>query len=182
MPATIAFLRAINVGGHTVKMDTLRQLFRGLGLVQVSTFIASGNILFETDRSDPTGLEGEIEAQLERALGFPVTTFLRTKEEMDEIVNHPVQPPSGFEDETLRIYTAFLKSEPSAEDLERVFRLRGAVDDFVSRGREIYWYCRIRSSESEFSGAVLEKNLRAPATLRNMTTVYKLAALISART
>ena len=49
MPRYIAFLRAINVGGHnTVKMDFLRQLFESLGFSNVETFIASGNIVFET--------------------------------------------------------------------------------------------------------------------------------------
>jgi uncharacterized protein (DUF1697 family) len=43
----IAFLRAINVGGHTVKMDTLRQLFESLGFTNVETFLASGNVIFE---------------------------------------------------------------------------------------------------------------------------------------
>ena len=48
MPRHIAFLRAINVGGHTVTMDRLRQLFTGLGLKDVETFIASGNVIFSS--------------------------------------------------------------------------------------------------------------------------------------
>ena len=46
MPRYVAFLRAINVGGHIVKMDQLRKLFTQLGLTDVETFIASGNVLF----------------------------------------------------------------------------------------------------------------------------------------
>ena len=49
MTRLIAFLRAINVGGHTVKMDHLRQLFESLGFSGVETFIASGNVVFETN-------------------------------------------------------------------------------------------------------------------------------------
>ena len=48
MPRCIAFLRAVNVGGRLVKMDALRSAFEALDLADVSTFIASGNVLFET--------------------------------------------------------------------------------------------------------------------------------------
>ena len=44
MPKHFAFLRAINVGGHTVKMDHLRDIFESLGFSNVETFIASGNV------------------------------------------------------------------------------------------------------------------------------------------
>ncbi|HXW01123.1 MAG TPA: DUF1697 domain-containing protein, partial [Anaerolineae bacterium] len=47
LPKYIAFLRAINVGGHTVKMDYLRRLFEEMGFSKVETFIASGNVIFE---------------------------------------------------------------------------------------------------------------------------------------
>ena len=52
----IAFLRGINVGGHRVKMDRLRAIFAELGLKDVSTFIASGNVLFSTESDDVDGL------------------------------------------------------------------------------------------------------------------------------
>jgi len=48
MPRCVAFLRAINVGGRTVKMDYLRSLFEDLGFADVETFIASGNVVFES--------------------------------------------------------------------------------------------------------------------------------------
>lgn len=48
MPKYIAFLRTINVGGHTVKMDNFRRLFAALGFAYVETFIASGNVIFDT--------------------------------------------------------------------------------------------------------------------------------------
>ena len=52
MTKYIAFLRAINVGGHTVKMDRLRGLFESLGVLNVETFIASGNVIFEAKKKD----------------------------------------------------------------------------------------------------------------------------------
>ena len=82
----IAFLRAINVGGRTVKMDRLRGLFTGLRLRDVTTLIASGNVLFSPGRQRPATLERRIEEALADALGFEVTTFVRTAADLATLV------------------------------------------------------------------------------------------------
>ena len=87
----IAFLRAINVGGHTVRMEELRRLFERMGAAQVQTFIASGNVIFESAAA-PDVLEQQLEAGLEKALAFPVTTFLRTVPEVSAIARSQVFP------------------------------------------------------------------------------------------
>lgn len=69
----IALLRGINVGGHTVKMDRLRRLFEEMGLINVRSYIQTGNIFFETDEKDERKLRKRIEAHLEKELGFPVS-------------------------------------------------------------------------------------------------------------
>ena len=82
MPRTIAFLRAVNVGGHTVKMDALRRHFESLGFSNVETFIASGNVIFETPFKNARTLESSIENKLRDALGYEVAAFLRTDAEL----------------------------------------------------------------------------------------------------
>ncbi len=77
----IAFLRAINVGGHTVTMDRLRRLFGKMGFRGVETFIASGNVVFDAPGSTATA-EKTIEAALGKALGYDVATFVRTPAEL----------------------------------------------------------------------------------------------------
>ena len=67
----VAFLRAINVGGHTVKMEELRRLFEAMGAANVETFIASGNVFFDSVGAADL-LERRLEAGLEKALKFPV--------------------------------------------------------------------------------------------------------------
>jgi uncharacterized protein (DUF1697 family) len=74
---SVAFLRAINVGGHTVKMADLRRSFEALGFGGVATHIASGNVIFETDAGDPAALEDRIEKALQTDLGYRVDTFVR---------------------------------------------------------------------------------------------------------
>jgi uncharacterized protein (DUF1697 family) len=80
MSGYIAFLRAINVGGHTVKMETLRSLFETFGFSEVETFLASGNVIFESPEQDRTALESMIASGLQKALGYEVATFIRTGE------------------------------------------------------------------------------------------------------
>ena len=89
MSRFIAFLRAINAGrGRTVKMDTLRRLFETLGVSRVTTFIGSGNVVFETTAKNAKTLERKIEKRLREALGYEVTTFIRTDAELAKIANY----------------------------------------------------------------------------------------------
>lgn len=172
----VAFLRAVNVGGHTVRMDRLRALFEELDLGDVATFIASGNVIFDAPAGDAAALERRIERHLERALGYEVATFLRTPEELATIAAHPAFPASSDDGAAGTLSIAFLKAPPAEAATRAVMAYRTAHDDFHVRERELYWLCRTRTSDSAFSGAALEKALRAPATLRNITTVRKLVA------
>jgi uncharacterized protein (DUF1697 family) len=172
----IAFLRAINVGGHTIKMDALRKLFEGLGFTNVETFIASGNVIFETPPEGAESLEKKIESHLQANLGYEVATFLRTPTEVAEVVNYLPFPSSELEAEGNWLYIAFLPAPPEAESQVKLMALRNPVDDFHVHGREMYWLRRSKIGESTFSGALLEKTLGMPATMRNSTTVRKIAA------
>ena len=168
----VAFLRAINVGGRVVKMDQLRALFEALRLRNVETMIASGNVLFDAPAAQPAGtLEHSIEQQLEKALGYRVTTFLRTPDEIGAIVAHePFAPDSSAH----AIYVAFLKAPPTNDARQKLLSFSNDIDDFDANGREVYWKSRKTMTGSTFSGAQLEKTLGMPATLRNITTVRKL--------
>lgn len=168
----IAFLRAINVGGHTVKMDRLRELFEALKLSNVETFIASGNVIFDSPAKDARKLELQIEGHLKESLGYAVSTFLRTPAEVAHAAVYQAFPDAP-DDSTL--YVGFLASPPSAECQVKVAGCRTAIDEFHVHEREVYWLCHKKFNESLFSGAKLEKALGMPTTLRNLTTVKKLA-------
>ncbi len=182
MPRFIAFLRAINVGGHTVKMDYLRQLFESLGFSGVETFIASGNVVFETtakNAKNAQALERQIEKKLREALSYEVATFLRTGAELAAIANYkPFRPSELAAAAALNI--AFLADTLDDKSSQKLMALRTEIDDFHVHGREIYWLCRKKQSESTISNAVLEKTLGRPSTLRGANTVKKMAAKYAA--
>src|SRR5689334_5817619 len=130
MPRYIALLRAINVGGHnTVKMDFLRQLFESLGFSKVETFIASGNVVFETKSKNAKALERKTESRLREALGSDVATFIRTVAELAAVASY--QPFSQTDlDGAVALNIAFLAEEPDDESSQRLIALKTAVDDF----------------------------------------------------
>ncbi|HUE83720.1 MAG TPA: DUF1697 domain-containing protein [Pyrinomonadaceae bacterium] len=179
MPRYIAFLRAINVGGHTVRMDHLRRLFEALGFTNVETFIASGNVIFDSQARSATALEGKIEAHLEAQLGYKVATFIRSPAELAAIGNYKPFDSSALESKGNTLYIAFLPDKPPNEGKKKLSSFISDVDELHVAGREVYWLCRTTFRESNFSGAQLEKTLGMPATLRNANTVRKLAAKYS---
>jgi len=82
----IALLGGINVGGHTVRMEDLRRLFRELGLSGVRSYIQSGNVFFQSPSRDRSGLAKRIEQHLNDSLGYEAPTFVRTGPELARIV------------------------------------------------------------------------------------------------
>ena len=180
MPRYVAFLRAINVGGHTVKMDHLRRLFEALDFDNVATFIASGNVVFETPDTDTDSLEETIETHLQAALGYPVATFLRSAPEVAAIAAYQPFPDADLDADSAALYIAFLPSAPNSAAQAQLLAARTPADDFHFRGRELYWLRRRRLSDAAYPGPPIEKILGLPATTRNVTTVRKLAAKYAA--
>jgi len=170
-----AFLRAINLGGHTIKMDELRRIFEGMGFSHVETFIASGNVIFETASTNSRELEQRIEESLKASLGYGVATFLRKIIELGEIARYAPFEDPGLAAGSSTVYIAFLASQPSEPAVQKLLELASPVNQFHANRREIYWLCRTKFSDSGFSGAQLEKALGLPATIRNSSTVKKIA-------
>ena len=174
MTRYIAFLRAINVGGHTVKMDTLRGLFESLGFSNVETFIASGNVLFDAASKESGVLEKKIESKLREALGYDVATFIRMDTELKSIANYKAFAQSQL-DAATAFNVAFLKESLDDKSNQKVMALQTDIDTFHIRGRELYWLCRKKQSDSTFSNAVLEKTISKPSTIRGLATIQKIA-------
>jgi len=167
-----AFLRAINVGGHVVKMDKLRELFESLKLANVETFIASGNVIFDAAVKDTAALERRIETHLERALGYEVGTFIRSVEDVAAVATYEAFAP----DPRMQVLSViFLRAPLSRSAQDSLMTCCTDVDDFHVHGREAYWLCRTRTSDSKINGPRLGKAIGGPSTVRNITTVRKLA-------
>jgi uncharacterized protein (DUF1697 family) len=176
MPKLFAFLRAINVGGHTVTMADLRAHFAGIGFRDVETFIASGNVIFTARAGQIAAHERKIEAHLKKSLGYDVATFIRTAPELIALAGY-----RAFPETTIRsagAYCVGFLGRPLDAAAERSLgTLATEIDEFHVHGREVYWLCRKRQHESKFSNVRFEKTTGAKITFRNANTVARLAAL-----
>lgn len=167
----IALLRAINVGGRGLKMTALRALFEAMKFEDVETFIASGNVIFRS-KADPAKLETQIEKRLEKTLGYRVSTFLRTPEEVATVAqrypfDRPI--PAGG-----RLFVGFVRNNPLPAVRKKIAALSTTGDEFTIVGRELYWLCKVPSMKSIMTAGTLEKMLGQPSTLRNVNTLRRL--------
>jgi uncharacterized protein (DUF1697 family) len=166
MTRYVALLRAVNVGGTgKLPMAELTALCRDAGFARVETYIASGNVVFESDLS-PASAKREIEARLLAYAGKPIGVALRTGLETQAVLNaNPF--PGAASHQTVAV---FLDDPPPADALDHVL---GRLDEEMRLGlREIFIH---------YPGGMGGSKLKVPAakhgTARNMNTIAKLAAM-----
>jgi uncharacterized protein (DUF1697 family) len=169
----VAFLRAINVGGRVVKMTELKRIFEALKLTDVKTFIASGNVIFSTGRA-AAPVTSQIEKALQKDLGYPVVTMIRSVGEVSAIADFEPFPPRSVGGASL--YVGFMRDNAAAGAVAKATALSNAIDELRVHGREVYWLARKNISEATLTGAAIEKALQTPVTFRNVNTVRRLAA------
>ncbi len=174
MPRYVAFLRAVNVAGaRTVKMEVLRGVFEELGFSNVASYLASGNIIFESPARSRDVLEHRIERELLQELGYKLTPFLRTGLELASIISFKAFPRAslGIGDQ---LGIVFLSSPPDAGARQVLGTFLSQTDEFEVHGREIYWLRHTAAPGAAYSTVPLDKALTVPFTIRTMSTVRKL--------
>ena len=176
MPKYVAFLRAINVGGHTVKMDHLRLIFEAMGLKNVETFIASGNVIFDSTAKNSKALESKIEEFLQERLGYQVATFIRSTSEVENIARYNPFRNAELNGKGNVLYIAFVEDKPGEEARQKLLSFTTEVEELHVYEREVYWLLRRKRGESALSGGMIEKTLGLKATLRNSNTVKRIAS------
>ena len=156
-------------------MSQLRELFEELGFAEVATFIASGNVLFSSPSKASGQLEAKIAQHLEKALGYPVDTFVRTAEEVVALSRAKIFPDQ--DKDGITVHVGFLREKLPAATARQLSALRTAEDEFHVAGREYYWLCRVRSNESKVWSSPAMKALKLPSSsMRNLTSLRKLVA------
>jgi uncharacterized protein (DUF1697 family) len=175
----IALLRGINVGGHNVKMDALRDHFAELGFANVRSYIQSGNIFFQSAETDRRKLRETIETHLQSTLGYAVPTCLRTVEELDAVLaRDPFRDVEVTPD--IRLSVNFL-AEPSEVDLPIPFQTTdGAYEVIDKTDSELFVVWRLQNGRPGNSYSQVEKHLKVPVTARFWHTTAKILAAAKA--
>jgi uncharacterized protein (DUF1697 family) len=174
----VALLRGINVGGKTlVKMAELKACFEDLGFEGVSTYIASGNVLFEAEPDEDAGLATTIEAGLERRLELPLKVVVLSREAYAQII--AAIPTSWIGNATVRANVAFVRPGTEASEVVRELAPDAAIEEMKAVDGAILWATRRdainRSVVRKLIGGAAYKEL----TIRNLNTTLKLHELLA---
>ncbi|MEP6754770.1 MAG: DUF1697 domain-containing protein [Chthonomonadales bacterium] len=169
----VAFMRAINLGKRTVKREQFIEIFSSLGFTKVEPFLASGNVIFQTDQLASAELETLISNELEQALGFEVACFLRDLPQLEEIAARNPFSPHQVE-HSITFCVALMKRELDEAAREAVDRLRTDEEFFQPVGRELHWISKVRASETKITIKMLEKAVGGPLTIRGVNTIRRL--------
>jgi uncharacterized protein (DUF1697 family) len=168
MTSYVALLRAVNVGGSgKLPMSELRAIGEACGFQHVRTFIASGNLLFDSDSAE-SDVEAKIERRLEGFFGKRVPVFVRSAAEMAEVA---ARNPFA-DDKPNRVMAHFIAERPEAAMLEAATGVQG---ERVALGpRAIY---------VSYGEGIGSTKLKLPAvregTARNMNSVAKMAGILA---
>lgn len=174
-----AFLRAINVAGHAiVKMTDLRDAFAAAGCRNPTTYIQSGNVVFDTPDEDPAVLFNTIRTKVHAlAPGEPDIVF-RTARALEALVRSA--PFKGLEDERgVKLYVTFLAGTPRMTPTFPMLAPKEALEAIGTRGLDVLLVSRRKPNGFYgFPNAFIEKAFGVPGTSRNWTTVKKMGELI----
>lgn len=181
MPHFIALLRGINLGKRRIKMPVLAKLFEDQGFEQVSTLLASGNVLFSSTVRSERKLVGSIAAHLHEALGYEVPTLIRTAAQLRQVVTdapfgdlfsqapHASTQVTFFDQSLPPALASTIEAESTDTDQLRVI------------GRELYWRCATKISESPLWKSSQKNPHHLPhGTTRNLQTLHKIADRLKA--
>jgi uncharacterized protein (DUF1697 family) len=173
VPRYLALLRGVNVGGrNVVAMAELRELFASLGHAEVTTFIQSGNVLFDA-RERPAA--AALEAAIESRFGIGVVVAVRAPAELDAaIADNP------FTDvDSARLHLGFLTAPPVAGALDRIDPDAFLPDRFALRGDHLYLALPDGMGRARLPAAI-DRGLGRGMTVRNWKTATRLAELARA--
>ena len=168
MTAYVALLRAVNVSGTgKLPMSELRTIGEACGFANVRPFIASGNLLFESEKNEAE-VQAEVERKLEAFFGKRVPVFVRSAAEMAEVA---ADNPFG-DDQPSRVMAHFIASEPAKAMLDAASGVNG--ERMALGPRAIY---------VSYGEGIGKTKLKLPAvkegTARNMNSVAKIAGMLA---
>jgi len=172
-----ALLRGINVGGNSmVKMSELKECFEKNGFENVATYINSGNVIFDSEKTDPKSLTKEIEEILSKRFGFDLRIVLRNHSQIQKVIE---SVPGDWNTRTdLRYYIAFIKEPVTVDVAFAEVEPREGVD-FIEKGPGVIymatlWIDAAKSGITKLIGKKIYKEM----TIRNYNTTKKILSLM----
>jgi len=179
VPGYAAFLKGMNLGGRRLTNEELRAAFASLGLADVDTFRASGNVLFTAPTRSRERLQEQIETGLRHSLGYEVPTFVRTAGEVRAIVAAKPFPTQAVRTSTGKLQVGMLAHAPPPAARSAVLAIAEERDRLAFGERELFWLPSGGISESALDLKAIAA-LIGSMTVRTMATIEQIAARLPA--
>lgn len=157
-------------------MADLKILYEEADFSNVTTYIQSGNVIFETAYSPEKSIS-TIEKKIRDQYGFDVTVLIKTAEELEKVLQeNPYLSEKNVQEN--KLYVTFLAEESSPERLQKIQSFQSAADRFSITGKNIYLYCPDGYGTSKLSNNFFENQLKVRATTRNWRSVNILCKML----
>ncbi|HEX8193755.1 MAG TPA: DUF1697 domain-containing protein [Allosphingosinicella sp.] len=172
----VALLRAVNVGGRKLPMAELRALCAEIGWADVSTFIASGNVLF-TSNGDRETLEAQLETAIADRFQMDVPVIVRSADEWRAYP--PCNPfPDAARDTPNLLMLLVSKRMPAADAAARLQAKAAPGERIALAGDALWIHFAAGSARSKLTPTLIDKAIGSPATSRNHNSVLKIGNLL----
>lgn len=178
MQKFVSILRGINVSGQKkILMADLKELYEQLNFRKVSTYIQSGNVVFESNEgTTDEELAETIEQAIYKEYNFDVPVIIRRKYEIKRMVSaNPFLKEKNID--LRKLHVTFLSTFPEKENLANIFNYNFPPDRFVISDKEVFLHIPGSYGETKLSNKFFENKLEVNATTRNWNTVLKLAEM-----
>lgn len=178
MAAYVGLLRGINVSGHHVmKMTDLKSILSESGLKGISTYLQSGNIVFESALDNCSELEVLISKAIYKGFGFKIKVKVIEKDTfMESFKMNPFLIRSGID--TKQLYYLHLMGVPDVNAFEALQSDPRYPEEMILQGELIYFYYPNGYGRSKLHGGIVEKKIKVSLTARNHNTMKKLATML----
>ena len=170
----VAFLRGINVGGRIIRMKDLKTCFESLGFQDVVTYLQSGNVRFNTTKSDLDSLKQRIEERLTTSFHYPAKAQVYLRDSLPGIVN---AYPFDITETDFQHYIVFVENNLAKSLSSEAIGLNPQTEVIALAGTVLYWKVKKGMSvKSEFSKYLIKPAYRPYVTTRNINTLQKIVA------
>jgi uncharacterized protein (DUF1697 family) len=174
MNTFISMLRGINVSGQKkIRMVELQLLYESLDLLNVKTYVQSGNVVFDSAEQDAAKVAGLIGTKIEQVFGCSVPVLIRGTNDFQRIVNGNPFLIERNEDPT-KLHVTFLYDPPSESKLSGLEIPNNETGEFFVGEQEIFLFCPDGYGKTKLSNNFFERKLGVSATTRNWKTVNAL--------
>ncbi len=177
MKTYISILRGINVSGkNLIKMNSLREMYESRGFQNVTTYIQSGNVVFQSVEMNLGEFEMLISDSILKRYALKVPVLVKDVSELKNIlVKNPLL--GEIKDDITKLHITFLSKAPEKSFLESIDNLAYLPDKFFISERTIYLFCPNGYGNTKLSNNFFENKLKVSATTRNLRTLMELVKL-----